>query len=212
MYVNLLGARMTSIDQGVHESHFELDFVNSSQAASTSSTKQGKRVRPRYTGWTFQLIFSADITTLNGMCASRTRKRDPSGKAKATAWAHQISHVYKARHCYFGWSLLLYVRNFWQSPGGCFYFYSIACHCVHLFRPENAVTLPPCNTGTLLPGLQSRVVCQATNTTKITEGKTRIRTTDGLRCVFWGASALLMRLARSISRRERYDGVPWMMP
>jgi hypothetical protein len=91
---------MTSTDQDVHKSHSKLDSVNSSLAASISSmissTKQGKRVRPQYTGWTFQLIFSAETTTLNEGRASNNMTL----QERQNLLLEQ--HEYKSRHRYFG--------------------------------------------------------------------------------------------------------------
>lgn len=63
---------MTSRDQDISDSDSELDSLNSSHAASTetTTTAQRKRVRHRFSVWTFQLTISADATALNGGRAS----------------------------------------------------------------------------------------------------------------------------------------------
>jgi hypothetical protein len=61
---------MTSRDQDISDSDSELDSLNSSHAASTETTAQSKRVRHRFSFWTFQLTISADATALNGGRAS----------------------------------------------------------------------------------------------------------------------------------------------
>ncbi len=47
-----------------------LDSLTSAQSASTRSTARIKRFRHRISCWTFQLIFSADVTALNDGLAS----------------------------------------------------------------------------------------------------------------------------------------------
>jgi hypothetical protein len=61
---------MTLRDQDISDSDSELDSLNSSHAAGTETTAQGKRVRHRFSVWTFQLTISADATALNGGRAS----------------------------------------------------------------------------------------------------------------------------------------------
>ncbi len=61
---------MTSRDQDISDSDSKLDSLNSSYAASTETTAQKKRVRHRFSVWTFQLTISADATALNGRRAS----------------------------------------------------------------------------------------------------------------------------------------------
>ena len=61
---------MTSRDQVISDSDSQLDSLNSSHAASTETTAQRKRVRHRFSVWSFQLTISADATALNGGRAS----------------------------------------------------------------------------------------------------------------------------------------------
>jgi hypothetical protein len=61
---------MTSRNQDILDSNSELDCLNSSHAASTETTAQRKRVRHRFSVWSFQLTISADATALNGGRAS----------------------------------------------------------------------------------------------------------------------------------------------
>ncbi len=67
------GAKMASAAREMLESdseESELDSLTSAQSASTKSTARIKRIRYRFSCWTFQLIFNADITALNGGLAS----------------------------------------------------------------------------------------------------------------------------------------------
>lgn len=61
---------MTSSNQDISDCDSELDSLNSSHAASTETTAQRKRVRHRFSVWSFQLTISADATALNGGRAS----------------------------------------------------------------------------------------------------------------------------------------------
>ena len=62
---------MTSSNQDSSEDcDSELDSLNSSHAASTETTAQGKRARHKFSVWSFQLTISADATALNGGRAS----------------------------------------------------------------------------------------------------------------------------------------------
>jgi hypothetical protein len=61
---------MTSRDQVISDSDSQLDSLNSSHAASTETTAQRKRVRHKFSVWSFQLTISADATALNGGRAS----------------------------------------------------------------------------------------------------------------------------------------------
>jgi len=63
---------MTSSNQDISDCDSELgsDSLNSSHAASTKTTAQRKRVRHRFSVWSFQLTISADATALNGGRAS----------------------------------------------------------------------------------------------------------------------------------------------
>jgi len=63
---------MTSRNQDISDCDSQLDSSNSSHAASTetTTTAQRKRVRHRFSVWTFQLTISADATALNGGRAS----------------------------------------------------------------------------------------------------------------------------------------------
>jgi uncharacterized membrane protein YsdA (DUF1294 family) len=57
---------MTSRDHVISDSDSQLDSLNSSHAASTETTAQRKRVRHKFSVWSFQLTISADATALNG--------------------------------------------------------------------------------------------------------------------------------------------------
>jgi len=61
---------MTSSNQDISDCDYELDSLNSSHAASTETTAQRKRVRHRFSVWSFQSTISADATALNGGRAS----------------------------------------------------------------------------------------------------------------------------------------------
>jgi len=61
---------MTSSNQDISDCESELDSLNSSHAASTETTAQRKRVRHRFSVWSFQLTICADATALNGGRAS----------------------------------------------------------------------------------------------------------------------------------------------
>ena len=61
---------MTSSNQDISDCDSELDSLNSSHAASTETTAQRKRVRHRFSVWSFQSTISADATALNGGRAS----------------------------------------------------------------------------------------------------------------------------------------------
>ena len=61
---------MTSSNQDISDCESELDSLNSSHAASTETTAQRKKVRHRFSVWSFQLTISADATALNGGRAS----------------------------------------------------------------------------------------------------------------------------------------------
>ena len=63
---------MTSSNQDISDCDSELgsDSLNSSHAASTKTTAQRKRVRHRFSVWSFQSTISADATALNGGRAS----------------------------------------------------------------------------------------------------------------------------------------------
>ena len=61
---------MTSSNQDISDCDYELDSLNSSHAASTETTAQRKRVRHKFSVWSFQLTISADATALNGGRAS----------------------------------------------------------------------------------------------------------------------------------------------
>jgi len=61
---------MTSRDHVISDSDSQLDSLNSSHAASTETTAQRKRVRHKFSVWSFQLTISADATALNGGRAS----------------------------------------------------------------------------------------------------------------------------------------------
>ena len=184
---------MASRDQDISDSDSELDSLNSSHAASTKTTAQRKRVRHRFSVWTFQLTISADATALNGGRASDS----------VTLQEHQkflLEHV-QSRILHTMQGIVTFVEAFYDSSilsilsgpniaGG-----SISIP-LHGFVQTRAQT--NCEITTMqywipascqVHGLQSRVVWRATRDTKISYIGAGIRMILLLQCACLEASA-----------------------
>jgi hypothetical protein len=71
---------MAATAHDVHESDADLDSLTSTQSVSTSTSARTKQIRHQFSSWTFQLIFSADSTALNGGSASGSVTRQERQK------------------------------------------------------------------------------------------------------------------------------------
>jgi hypothetical protein len=61
---------MASAARDMLDSESEHDSLGSTQSAGTGTTAQKERIHHSFSCWTFQLVFSADVTALNGGRAS----------------------------------------------------------------------------------------------------------------------------------------------
>ena len=188
---------MTSSNQDSSDCDSELGSLNSSHAASTETTAQRKRVRHRFSVWSFQLTISADATALNGGRASDSVTLQEQQKFLLEHVKSRILHTTGMP------GIVTFVEAFYDSsilsglsgPNIAGSSISIPLHgfvgVENLSKPEHRPTakLPPCNIGYLLRGLQSRVVWRATRDTKISYIGAGIRMILLLQCACLEASA-----------------------